>query len=92
MMSFTYDIIMMQYWLAVLEKIAAGAIHSVSGYSTGIQYRMHVNTPIETLREQNFSSVTLSGYSIGIQDWYTVQDACERYLSVLFWLYSLLAV
>ena len=45
-------------------KIATWAIHSGSGYSTGIQYRMHVNTPIETLYGQNFSSIS-------IQYWYT---------------------
>ena len=35
-----------------------------------------MNTPIETLWGEIFP---VSGYSIGIQDWYTVQDACERY-------------
>ena len=55
------------------EKMATGVIHSVSGHSTGIQYRMHMNTTIETLWERMFSSVR-------IQYQYTVQDTCECYL------------
>ena len=63
---------MMQYWIAILER----SLHSGSEYSTGIQYRIHVNTPIETLYGRNFSSVRIqdqdtaitvivSGYSTG---------------------------
>ena len=63
MMPLTHDIIMMQYWIAVLENIAIGAIHSVSGHSTSIQYRMHVNTPTENCGSESFP---VSGYSIRI--------------------------
>ena len=62
--TLVYDAIMMQYCIPVLEKIATGAIHSGLVYRTGIQYRMHVNTPIENLWEQTFSSIS-------IQYWYT---------------------
>ena len=56
--------------LAVLEKIATGAIRSVPGHSTGIT----VHSNWKTVGAKFF---TVSGYSISIQDWYTAQDACE---------------
>ena len=70
---------MWHHYDAVLDsntgKITTWAIHSGSGHSTGIQYRMHVNTPIETWWRRKFSSVRT-------QNQYTVQDACERYFNL----------
>ena len=70
-------IIMMQYWIAVLEKIVTGAIHSVSGYSTGIQ--MHMNTAIEKLhRSEIFSSVRIQYQCTGL----VYSTGCTVYRSI----------
>ena len=68
--TLVYYVIMMQYCISVLEKIATGAIHSGLVYRTGIQCRMHVNTPIEKLWEQTFFfhyQYTVLVYRISIQ-------------------------
>ena len=78
-LSFVCDIIMMQYWIAVLEK----SLHerfiqdqdTVLVYSTGCMWTLQLKHCMGEI-------FPVSVYSIGIQDWYTIQDACERYLKV----------
>ena len=79
MMSITYDIILMQYWIAVLEK----NLYRSDLFSVRTEYWFTIQN-LSELKHCGSEISPLSGYSIRIQYQYTVHGAYEQYLSVRF--------